>query len=1009
MITKVNVTCEILKGQSFRVLEPIKDIEYVECDYKQNNIPPMNGWEPFVNGSCIKGADKHFWFKLRFNTPKTSDNQRVVLDTLTVFDKNPWYLSKPQSMIFVDGKTIQALDPNHTQMRLESDKHYEIFIYFFVGSKGEASEFNIRLGLIEEPVRQLYYDMFVPMQACRDIYYENSYEYSQTIKILNKACNMLALNYPYTEEYYKGIADARKFLKEEYYEKICGNSSVIVNCIGHTHIDVAWLWTLAQTKEKAQRSFATVLELMRHYPEYRFMMSQPQLLKYVSEVDTEMYAEIKQLVKEGRFEVDGAMWLEADCNLISGESMVRQILHGKRFLKKEFDVDSRVLWLPDVFGYSAAMPQILKKSDISHFVTSKISWNDTNTMPYDTFVWQGIDGSEILANFITTQNYKKGGAFSNGTVYGGMISPTQVAGCWNRYQQKEYNNQVMLPYGWGDGGGGPTEDMLEQQRRLSYGLPGLPKTRMSSLSEHLENAQENFETSCRQIGKVPKWVGELYLEFHRGTYTSMACNKRFNRKSELMMQSLEFLGAVCSIINGKEFYKDELYSMWDIILLNQFHDILPGSSIREVYEDSAKQYGEIFEKGLKLTDEALSIIAQNIASNKGTLVYNSLGFDRSGIIKTGGMVYETETIPAYGWKVITPSIKNSRVTIREHIAENDFFALELDESGRIIKLYDKRNDREIIADNSVGNEIQIFEDIPPLSYENWEIEAYYKEKCMVLDSVADISLLNEGQRKGFKVVHKYHNSIITQSIYLYDSIERIDIENKIDWHEKRQLVKIAFPFNVHSNSADFDIQFGSVERNTHSNTSWDAAKFEVCAHKWVDISEFDYGISLLNDCKYGFNVEESTIKLTAIKCGLFPNRDADQGLHEFSYSIYTHKGDFRRGNTVKEAYSFNQPLKYIEAETNGGMLPYEFSFVKSDKDNVIIDTVKQCEDDSGIIVRIYDAYNCKSNPKITFGITPKKVELCDLMENVISEIPIEDNSVNIRINNFEIITLKVSF
>lgn len=1006
LLKKVKFTCDVLRSQLFTFAGDIKDIQYVESGYKENDTPPTEGWKDYVSGTRLYGDDKHYWLKMNFRTPVSTAHQHVVLTSSTGFEGERDTIN-PQCMVFVNGKLTQALDTNHTQMRLESEKDYEIYIYYYMGSNHDQCEFKIWLSYIDETIEGLFYDLYVPVQACMDVYVENSYEFQNTLKVLEQACNMLDINYPYTEEYYEKINRAKAFLKEEYYEKMCGHSPVTVNCIGHTHIDVAWLWTLAQTREKVQRSFATVLELMKYYPEYRFMMSQPQLFRYLSEVAPEMYAQIKELVHEGRWEMEGAMWLEADCNLTSGESLVRQILHGKRFLKKEFDVDSKVLWLPDVFGYSAAMPQILKKSGINHFVTSKISWNDTNTMPNDTFMWQGIDGSEILTDFITTQDFRRGGEFTNETTYVGLINPSMVAGTWNRYQQKEYNDEVMLVYGWGDGGGGPTKDMLEQQRRLSYGLPGLPRTRMTSLKEHLQQEEENFEKSCKEIGRTPKWIGELYLEFHRGTYTSMARNKRYNRKAELMMQKLESLALMNQTLIGVLCDKDKLYAMWDVILLNQFHDIIPGSSIRQVYEDSWKQYETLKQESEELLSDSLRLLADSVKSDGGILVYNSLGFARSDVVEIENQAYETGMIPSYGWKVIIPEKRKSKVHVEGNTVENDFYILTIDSFGRISRLYDKRYEREVFVPGQYANELQLFEDIP-LEYENWELSPYYAEKCKILEA-SDITVSDDGCRKGFMIQYRYHASTIKQYIYLYDAIERIDVKNEIDWHETRQVLKIAFPLNIHATKGCYDIQFGNVERDIHKNTSWDAAKFEVCGQKWVDLSEYDYGVSLLNDCKYGFNTEENVLKLTALKCGLYPNEVADQGKHEFAYALYPHAGDFRSGGTVQQAYSFNQPLESVMVEKNqAGVLAEEFSFVSADKHNVIIDTVKCAEDDDDVIVRLYDAYNCSGKVRIHFGTEVEKVCLCDLMENVLEELEIENgHDVVVELKNFEILTLRV--
>lgn len=1006
-LKKIWSTCSTLGAQCYRHAGNIENIEYVETGYKADDTPPTAGWMPYNAGTRLLGEDKHYWFKMSFKTPTVNKYQKVNLVSSTGYEGQTDTIN-PQCMVFVNGKLKQALDTHHAHVHLEPETDYEIYIYFYMGTEHKVCEFKLWLSYLEDTVEQLYYDMLVPFEACEDVYDENSYEFKNTVKVLGQACEMIDVNYPYTDEYYDNVQGARDFLQKEYYEKMCGDSPVTVNCIGHTHIDVAWLWTLAQTREKVQRSFSTVIELMKYYPEYRFMMSQPQLFQYLSEVDPTMYAEVKELVKSGRWEMEGAMWLEADCNLTSGESLVRQILHGKRFLKKEFDVDSKVLWLPDVFGYSAAMPQIMKKSGITHFVTSKISWNDTNVMPYDTFMWQGIDGSEIITDFITTQNFKRHGEITNETTYVGMITPSMVAGAWNRYQQKENNDEVMLVYGWGDGGGGPTADMLEQQRRMAYGLPGIPKTRMSSLKEHLAAVEKNFAKACRDIGHVPKWVGELYLEFHRGTYTSIAKNKRYNRKSEMLMQKLESLAVLSALMTGAECKKEKMYSMWDTVLLNQFHDIIPGSAIKQVYDDSWKQYEALFEEGKKLLGNFLQILADNVRSDEGVLVYNSLGFDRTDVITIDGRIYESGMIPACGWKVIKPEVSESKVTVCENTIENDYYILTVDSFGGISRLYDKRFGREVFRTGQRGNELQVFED-RPLDYENWEIPDFYADKRKILQA-SNISVVDENCRKGFMIEYMYHNSVIKQYIYLYDSIERIDVKNEIEWHEQKQLLKIAFPINVHATKANYDIQFGNIERELHRNTSWERAKFEVCGHKWVDLSEYDYGVSLLNDCKYGHSIDEGVLKLTVLKSGTYPNEAADQGYHEFSYAIYPHAGGFKAGNTVKQAYTFNQSLEIIPVPENRiGVLDEEFSLISADKSNVVIDTVKYAEDSDEIIIRLYDAYNCSGTVKLHFGLPVEQVQLCDLMEHATDVLLLENNTVAVDVKNYEIVTLKVRF
>ncbi len=983
----------------------IQGVEYQPCGYKTDDTFPTEGWQPCPKGTPVQGYDAHFWFRMKFTTPEARENCRIQLTTTSI---NPNYCNtrNPQSMVYVNGKLTQAFDNNHLTLRLQPATAYEIHVYFYVGMIHEAMAMNFALEYIHERVETLYYDMYVPMMGTHLIPH-NSYEKATAIKVLEHTCCLLDLNYPHTAAYYEKVEKAIAYMQKHYYEALCGKEPVICNCIGHTHIDVAWLWTLAQTREKAQRSFATVLELMDHYPEYKFMMSQPQLFRFVKEDNPALYARILEKVREGRFEIEGAMWLEADCNLINGESMIRQILHGKRFMKQEFNVDSRVLWLPDVFGYSAAMPQILKKSGVEHFITSKISWNDTNLIPYDTFMWRGLDGTEMLTDFITTRDFVGNGSYQNPCTYVGHMTPSEILGSWQRYQQKDYNNVVMTSYGFGDGGGGPTAEMLEMQRRMAHGLPSLPKTRMSTLAEHLEMTEKNFAESCREIGRTPRWVGELYLEFHRGTYTSVAKNKRYNRLAEMAMQKTEAAETAATALLGKTYNKNVLYGLWDTVLLNQFHDIIPGSSIQAVYDDSWAQYDGLLAKADSLLTDSLGAIAENVKTDGGVLVYNSLGFARRGTVTIDGTCYETDEIPAEGWAVVRPKAEG-RVSVQGLTAENDFFRMELDEAGRIVNLVDKRIDRQVFFKQAPANEWQVFEDMPRV-YDNWELAEYHKSKCTVLDGKADITPIDEGGRKGFKICRTYHNSTIEQRLYLYDSLARVDAEHDIHWEEKQQILKIAFPTDINATTARYDIQFGNVERPTHENTSWDEAKFEVCAQKWMDLSEYNYGISILNDCKYGFNTEGSTMKLTVLKSGVYPNEQADVGEHTFAFAIFPHEGDFRAGGTVREAYSFNQPLSAVSVAANAnGKLADTFSFVSTDLDNIIIDTVKQCEDSDDVLVRLHDTFDCKTAPTVTFGVPIKAVAVADLMENALYDLAVENNAVKLPVKNFEIITLKVT-
>ena len=794
------------------------------------------------------------------------------------------------------------------------------------------------------------------------------------------------------------------------------------------------------TEDKAVRSFSTVLELMKEYPEYVFMSSQPQLYKYVKKNAPDVYEQIKERVKEGRWEPDGGMFVEADCNIASGEALVRQFVHGQRFFKEEFGVDNEILWLPDVFGYSAALPQILQKCGIPYFMTTKISWNEFNKMPYDTFEWEGIDGSRVLTHFVPTRDYNKaavegGTETEHFTTYNGYINPSQMKGAWARYSQKYLNEEVLCSFGFGDGGGGPTKDMLENQRRLAKGLPGMPRTKMSTAKEFF-HVLDKHVTDKKYL---PTWVGELYLEYHRGTYTSMARNKKFNRKAEFAYQNEEMYAMLDAQTAGGAYPEKELHEGWEVILRNQFHDILPGSSIKEVYDDSKAEYEGIFAENKALTDATLAHIAAGVKAPKHSLVvYNpnsAAAYDLVTFTVPEGMgepaVYDGETklavqktadgayvffaagVPGKGYKTYTVKEEAADTTptmeVSTKVMENEFFKVEYNEKGQFAKIYDKKAERDVLKPGEAGNVIVSYEDRPH-NYDAWDVNNYYTEKSWDIDQVSAMEVVENGPvRACVKVERKYLDSTITQFIYLYRDIPRIDIKNVIDWKEHQIFVKDYFPIDVHTNEATFDIQYGNVKRDTHDNTSWDFAKFEVCHHKWMDVSEDGYGVSMLNDCKYGVGVRNGVIGMSMLKSAIHPNPEADKELHEFTYSIYPHQGGWREAGTVKQAYQINNPLTYSWKENEGGTLAPEYSLVSSDKDNAVIEVVKKAEDSDAVIVRLYECYNRRTPVTLIFGKELTSVVECNMMEEGADPVEFTGNQATFEMKPYEIKTLKVTF
>ncbi len=1004
----ITSTLNALERCMYRHISNIENVEYCECSYKKNNEPPKDDYKPYDLTVTLDKLDGYYWFRTELHTPSIESDEYLVL-RMTTGREGAWDATNPQGILYLNGKMTQGFDTNHREAYLEPNTDYTLHNYFYIGlAAGNPIRCEMALYAVNSRIEKLYYDLKVPFDSCQ-ILREDSDEAIKTMSVLVDAVRLLDMRDVSSNEFFTSVETTIAFLEKEFYEKLCSTEGKpVINCIGHTHIDVEWKWNRDQTREKIQRSFSTAKALMDKYPEYKFMLSQPELYRYLKEEAPEKYEELKELVNNGRWEPEGSMYVEPDCNLTSGESLIRQIIHGKRFFKEEFGVDNKVLFLPDVFGYSAALPQILKKCGVEHFVTSKISWNDTNKMPVDTFIWEGIDGTELFTTFITEQDVNGlNGKDKQRTTYNGFIKPTRVKGTWDRFGQKEYCDQVLMTFGFGDGGGGPTKEMLENQRRLSKGLPGMPVTKIGFLSEHLDTMREQFEKNCKRTSRIPKWVGELYLEYHRGTYTSIAKVKKGNRKSEFLLGNTEAL-SITDLCFGGSYDADGLNKAWRRVLHNQFHDILPGSSIKSVYDYTDIDYKMISDYGNSVIDEKLDSISKKISTSGGVLLYNPTGFERKAVITINGEYCETnDTVAPFGWKVVRPEKAENRIKLCGLCAENDYYKLVINDVGQICELYDKENGRNVIKSGTCGNVLNTYYD-DPTKYDAWEIEDYYVLSKRTIDTKATITPIVDGTRAGFVIEREYMHSNIKQIVWLYSQSRRIDFDTELDWHDHHQILKAEFPFDVHATSATYDVQFGHVTRPTHRNTSWDEAKFEVYAHKWMDIAENGYGVALLNDCKYGHSVNGSTVSLTLLKCPTDPCPDADEGKHTFTYSILPHANDFRDASVIDASWELNQPLYERQIDASSGVLPESFSLVSADAKNVVITAVKRAENDNGLIVRLHDAYDKKSIVTLCVPKDFTKAAICDMLENEVETIAINDGKVTFPLSNFEIVTLKFS-
>ena len=1005
---KVNTLVEKLRPCIVEKNIEIGSIYYCPCGYKTDNTLPkkedMTLFHP--EDTWGEARDSHCWFRLEIDVPEDCRGKEIELSVRTELDG--WDAVNPQFIAYVNGKMTQGMDTNHTTVPLDGANHYVIYLYGYSGPQTHHLRFFADIRVIRSDVRQLYYDLEVPLRLF-DYLEDDGYEYAQILMHLDQAVSRLNMLVLPSEEFLASVKDAETYIQKEFYGKFCHKNDITAVCIGHTHIDIAWLWTIAQTREKAQRSFSTVINLMKRYPEYKFMSSQAILYKAVKEEAPELYEEIKAMVKAGRWEVEGAMWVEADCNLSSGESLVRQVMYGKQFFKDEFDVDSHILWLPDVFGYSAALPQILRKSGVDWFVTSKIGWNDTNKMPYDIFVWRGIDGTEINSYFLTAQAKVRGQKPARETTYIPNTLPATLTGAYERLQQKALTNEAIITFGFGDGGGGPTADQLEVLRRAEYGIPGTNHSEIRFAGQFLDK----LEKKIRNNPYLPKWQGELYLEFHRGTLTSIGRNKRNNRKSEFAFLDTEMQSVMAKKLMGKDYPKAALHDGWEKILTNQFHDIIPGSSIPQVYEDTDRDYAEIFAFADSVRSEVRRAVLSRVAADGKHVIFNGNSFPVSSCAMVDGKAVYVENIPAKGYKVVDASVAGeSRVTVSDDLktVETPFFRVKLDKNFNISRLYDKKSHREVLKKNGVGNRLIVLQDYPDC-YDAWEFQQGSNDKDYPVDDVESAELVACGARTGIRVIRRHMDSRIAQTMWFYSDMKKIDFETNVDWHQVHQVLKVSFPVDINSDHATYEIQFGTIERPTHTNTSWDKAKYEVCGHKYADLSEGNYGVSLINDCKYGYDIHDSDMRLTLIKCGMNPSNNPeeknDQGEHIFTYSIYPHEGDLAHSDTVKLAYDLNLPLVAEKGVAGDGTLPNEYSLVRCDKDNVIVETVKEAEKDDSVIVRAYETKNIRGKATLTFGFDVTEVSLCDLSENELQKLPIRGRSVTVPVNPFEIVTLKV--
>lgn len=1005
-------------------------VEALECTPRGEE-----SWQPFANGS--EWGVTHEWMDFRFRASVPEEfTGRTVIRVRTGREAE-WEAINPQFLVWVDGRIEQAFDTKHTSLVLSQQpqhgRTYQVYMQAYTpfAKPGQLPP-RLEVCLADEDAEtiDLIYDLSVPLEAAL-LLPEGDRDRERTLYALSAACDLLDLRAWPSESYDAGVKAAREYLEQEYYAPRRQLAPMAYGeSIGHTHIDVAWQWDLYQTRHKAARSFTTVLNMMERYPEYKFMSSQPVLYEFVKQDHPELYERIKEKIAQGRWEPEGGMWLEADCNLTSGESLVRQFLHGQEFFTKEFGKPSRILWLPDVFGYSAALPQICKLSGIDYFMTSKLSWSEYNLYPYDTFLWKGLDGTEMLTHFTPTREFNDGNhaGLSHFTTYNSMVKPSQYAGGWKRFQQKALDDHFLVSYGYGDGGGGPTDWMLENGRRMETPLPGTPVFRQ----EFARDFFEKLEKRVMGDSKLPKWSGELYLEYHRGTYTAIAKNKRNNRKMELALRDCELLSSMAYIEKGLPYPAEDLHAIWQDTLTLQFHDILPGSSIEKVYQDSDEMYARMFAKLDELKKRATDALSEGAKGD--ILFYNTLAFERDDVVwfeapeavqalrDANGEVYPVQRVKdlhdgkerccafVCGLKPMgaTPFWFEESMEERDWVDadqtgfDTPFFSGSFDDSMRIVSLVEKISGRQLVREGESLNRLVVYENRPH-QHDAWDINIYYECRHWEVEHLAGCEIVSHGPVCAVLRCHYlYGQSTIDQDIIIYQDLERIDFDTKVDWHEDHGMLKAHFPVDVFQNEATYDVQFGNVKRPTHRNTSWDVARFEVCAHKWADVSEDAFGFALLNDCKYGHSADENGLALTLLKSSTSPNPNADIGNHRFTYSIMPHDGSWRESNVPEMAYRLNVPV-LSAAASNGSEEPE--AFASCDCANVVVEAVKQQMDGDGIVLRVYECFGRRvSGVRIRLGYRPEQAEIVNLLEQNVEEAELDGRELVFDMRPYEIKT-----
>ncbi|MCX5330073.1 MULTISPECIES: glycoside hydrolase family 38 C-terminal domain-containing protein [unclassified Streptomyces] len=761
-------------------------------------------------------------------------------------------------------------------------------------------------------------------------------------------------------------------------------SAHTVSGVGHAHIDSAWLWPIRETKRKTSRTFSNVTSLADEYDDFIFACSQAQQYEWVRDNYPHVWARIQESVKKGQWAPVGGMWVESDGNLPGGEAIARQLVHGKRFFIEHFGIETKGVWLPDSFGYNAAYPQLAKLAGNEWFLTQKISWNQTNKFPHHTFWWEGIDGTRIFTHFPPIDTYNA------------RFSGEEMDRAVRNYAEKGAGSRSLAPFGWGDGGGGPTREIMERARRLAD-LEGSPKVVVEHPDEFFAKARAEYEDA-------PVWNGELYLELHRATYTSQARTKQGNRRSEHKLREAELWATTAALhAPGYAYPYEKLDRLWKTVLLHQFHDILPGSSIAWVHREAEAEYARVAEELEVLTAEAVAALGGG-----GARVFNTSPYDRTDVVRGGSGAPTYVTVPASGSAPLAAAEPAHPVTVEGRVLDNGLVRVQVAEDGTLSSVYDLRAKREVLAEQ--GNLLRLHTDLPNY-WDAWDIDKHYKNRFTDLLEADAVTVVEQDPLLGaIRVTRSFgKGSKITQTITVRAGSPRIDFETEIDWHEAEKILKAGFPVDIRAPHSSAEIQFGHIQRPTHTNTSWEAARFEVSGHRWVHVGEPGYGVAVINDSTYGHDVSRTVredggtttkVSLSLVRAPRVPDPEADQGKHRFTYSLLPGASI---EDAVAEGYALNLPLRV--ADSAGEPEPV----VSVDGEGITVEAVKLADDTSGdVVVRLYESRGGRAQGVLRTGFPLAGAKVTDLLERPLTEDEAAvDGTVPVTLRPFQILTLRL--